>query len=969
MSIRAEMLGTARVVLADGTVRPLKPTTRDHALVYLALTGDWVTRDRLGFLFWADNSDSTARHNVRQLLKRIRQLEWIEGFESDDAAVKWSVATDVGDLRGDVTAEAWDLLPPSGDLLPGLERNSTVEFEEWLLDERRHIRAVWQTGVVAAARHAAAQGDPGRGSELLEPLLVSDDRVDALPMYMELATEAGQRDLAVAAYERVSTRLRNDLGMEPPARAREMAQRLASEADAPSADLLRREFVGRVGELNDIAGLLALPECRLLTVFGPGGIGKSTIAQMVLDQMKGRYIDGGSLVSLESVRDPGDVPAAIASGLAISLDASADPVDQLIAVLRERRMLLVLDNAEHLGPAWVVFSQLVDACPNLEMVITSRERLRLEREWVYEISGLPDDDGVALFLDMGRRVAPEVTVSAAEAQAICLAVGGSPLGLELAVPWLRVMTPDEIVSEIRRDVEVLSGGYRDGLVRHQSVTATMVHSWQLASDRQRHAVEALSVFAAPYTRELAEQVGGATSVVLRDLVDQSLVHRRPDGRYSSHPLVRGYAAARLAEEGQRQAEVRGRHAATMLELAGTDAVPSAHQAILDDVIVAWAYIVESDAIDLIAPKVEHVTALMLTGGRINRGLQLLADASAVLERTTSESATITATIRYAESRLLYFQGHHADAARTAQEALRIATETQDSVLRVKASLALGWAQKWIAGDQAQYRAISPALPLAEELGDPNLIAEVLNGLGCSASTLERCRDHLQRGLDVVDSGSSDLRSRLHYNLGMVSWALGDPDTGIDHVRTAFEVAKSVDDHNGIVESLSSLAFIHADLGDLTIALQLSDEAESMTGASEFLKTRMYVRLIAGEVRRLGGDRNGAQTRVLDALTMATAVDNEPLALRALRLHGQLLIDQGNIEHGLGVLSFVLAQTANKGGDFTSQIINPKAWEEATRDIDNERIEKARTWAEARGLDDLIAAPFALPRRDVDQQRT
>jgi ATP/maltotriose-dependent transcriptional regulator MalT len=396
-------------------------------------------------------------------------------------------------------------------------------------------------------------------------------------------------------------------------------------------------------------------------------------------------------------------------------------------------------------------------------------------------------------------------------------------------------------------------------------------------------------------------------------------------------------------------------------------VTSAHQAIIEDVIAAWAYAVESGAIDLIAPKVEQVTALMLAGGRINRGLQLLADASAFLEQATSEEAIVTAAIRHAESRLLYFQGHHADAARAAQEALRIATEAQDSALRVKASLALGWAQKWIAGDEAQYEAISPALPLAEGLGDPNLIAEVLNGLGCSASTLERCRDHLRRGLEVVDPDSSDLRSRLLNNLGMVSWALGDAHAAIDHVQTAFDVAESVDDNNGMVETLSSMAFIHTEVGDLTIALQLAEEAESMTGASEFLKTRIYVRLIAGEVRRLVGDRNGARACAYDALTMAAAVGNEPFTLRALRLHGQLLIDQGDIDAGLGVLAFVLTQTANTGGDFTSQSLNPRAWDEATRDIDHERIEEARTWAEARSLDDLIAATLSGQRRDVDQQ--
>jgi len=281
-------------------------------------------------------------------------------------------------------------------------------------------------------------------------------------------------------------------------------------------------------------------------------------------------------------------------------------------------------------------------------------------------------------------------------------------------------------------------------------------------------------------------------------------------------------------------------------------------------------------------------------------------------------------------------------------------------MRIKAAISLGWARKWTAGDHAQYETIFEALPAAEELGDGALIAEVLNGLGCSASTLEKCRDHLQDGLGRADAPR--MLARLSYNLGMVLWALGDGRIGIEHLQKALDIARSVDDHNRTVDSLTTLAFVHAQLGDHSTALRLSGEAESLTGTSEIVDTRIYVRLVAGEVHRLTGDTDGARTRLHDCLTVAAAVDNEPFTLRALRLHAQLLLDQGDVDQGLGILAFVLTRTATKGGDFTSEITNPKAWEEATRDTNQQRVDEARAWATDRNLDDVIANALSWTER-------
>ena len=187
MTLRMEMLGTARVTVDDHRKIPLKPTLRDQALVYLAYTGDWVSRDRLGFLFWADTPDQTARHNVRQLLKRIRRLEWLDTFEVDGDNVRWLVGTDVEEFRLSVGGDSSLDVPVSGTLLPGFERGTTYEFEEWLISERRRVRGEWRDALLTAADEVDWEGEPGEAAQLLEPALDETTDQTVLIRYMELS--------------------------------------------------------------------------------------------------------------------------------------------------------------------------------------------------------------------------------------------------------------------------------------------------------------------------------------------------------------------------------------------------------------------------------------------------------------------------------------------------------------------------------------------------------------------------------------------------------------------------------------------------------------------------------------------------------------------------------------------------------------------------------------------------------------
>jgi DNA-binding SARP family transcriptional activator/tetratricopeptide (TPR) repeat protein len=951
MIVRLEMLGTSRVVLEDDEVLALKPTLRNHALAFLAFDGGWVHRDRLGFLFWPDTPDQTARHNVRQLLKRIRKLAWLDNLEVEGDNIRWPVPTDVDDLQRIIEERRWSELPhATAILLPGFERNATPEFEDWLLTERARIGDLLRSAFLEAAADADEKGEPKRGMELIEPLLADDDGHVVLPRYMELATRAGERLTGLAAFGTVSTRLRAQYGVGPSQQAADLAERLRDDGEERS--LSQRPVIGRSDDVAEIAGLLAQPACRLLTLLGPGGIGKSTLGRLIIDDLSSRFTDGSVLVSLETISDPSSIPSRIATELDYDLDGRLDPVDQLAGALRERHLLMVLDNAEHVPDGWPVFSRLLEACPNLRLVVTSRERLRLTDEWVYPVPGLSDEQGFELFMLLAGRVAPEVMVEREDAISVCRAVGGSPLGIELAVPWLRVMSCAEIVTEIDRDPMLLGGERPDSNVRHRSLEAAMSHSWRLASPELQEATEALSVFAAPYSLDLAERVAGVTLTTVRDLIDKSLVRRLPEGTYVSHPLVRQYAASRLAGDDNRRRTIKDRHARAVLSLLDPPLRSFDHAGRLDDLMEAWRYAAEQGEGTLLRRAVEGLAGLLESEGRFTEGLQMMQASHKALPKDAISIRAARAAVGYAEAKLLYSQGKHAESAAKAEQAIQDADEADDGYLAVLARLSLGWARKWIDGDPAQHALGVEALAIAESVGAEALVAEVLNSLGCSTPDLSGCRDHLKGGLRLAVDPV--LKVTMLDNLGMVSWSLGESQAAVRHLEGARTIAESEDIQSRF--AVSSLAFVHAQNGDLQTAGELAALAESGSHAMR-VTGEIYVTLISGEIQRMLGDHNGARDRMRRALSMADALGNDPYRLRALRLQGQLLADEGRLEEGLRILALVLAHT-DRRGDFTCVILNPRIWQAYADLADPSLVGEATEWASHHDLQDVVGEALA-----------
>ena len=951
MPVRARLMGPPRVV--DGLdEHPLRATLQGRALAYLAYTGAWEHRDRLAFLFWPDVPDDRARHNVRQLVKRIRRLAWLRGIEVEDERLRWSVETDVDALRVGGGHLPADLLAGLPELLPGLERGGTLEYVEWLEEERRRLRERWQSAVVRAADSVAARGDRARGAALLAPLLDIPGGEVVLPSYMEYASGSGDRLAAVRAYDRVSTRLRIEEDRPPPESAQELASRLrggepAAQGDSAGEPVPSGRVVARADEVAGVTSILAREDCRLLTLLGPGGIGKSTLARLVADAASSRSQET-AVVSLESLADASAVADRIAVELGVRTEGPVDAADQLAGMLQGRDMLLVLDDVEHLSQAWVLFSRLVHDTDHLVLLVTSRVRLGLAEEWVHEVGGLRLHESLELLAVLCRRLGVPPP-SPEEATAIHEAVGGSPLGIELSAPWLRTVSGAEVASMIRADTEVLGGGPLDAAHRHRSVSVAMAHSWELASVSDRRAVEALSVFAAPCSADLAAAVADAAPPVLRRLVDMSLVQRRTDGRFASHPLVRGHAEAQLRLDPGRHRAVLRRHSRAVLERVTSTTTPRPDLA--DDAVVALEHVVEEHDWAAVAAAADGVMAALRAAGQLRTGLQLVR--SAVRRLGTAPAGVVSggpaARLHVCEAYLLDDLGRHAEAVDAATRAVDAARRAGDGALLAGSLMALARAQKTIGGDEVQYRVAREAQAVADSDTDtdPRLQVDILNALGCSAPDLVECRDHLRAGLGICRRerlGASE--TVLSANLGAVLVCLGEGERGRSLIARAVERAREEGHRPLVVEFLADLAWAHAQVGDLDEAARCAEEAEDLLAASESGDLLVYTTVVAGEVALMRDDPAGARRRAGLALRWAHELGNEALLLRSLRLHAQLLLQQGDEETGLGVLALVVTGPTRKG-DFTSEVINPRLWAQHTVGVAPEELAAARDWARVR----------------------
>jgi predicted ATPase len=334
-------------------------------------------------------------------------------------------------------------------------------------------------------------------------------------------------------------------------------------------------FVGRETERTEITRLLLDPACRLLTLLGPGGIGKTRLAIETASHVGQIFPDGVHLVLLQPLASPDFILSTLANAIGFLGRTGADVTDQLLDHLRDKAMLLVLDNYEHLLDGAPIASDILAAAPNVKLLVTSRERLNLREEWIYDVRGLAFPlsetenaiehfEAVQLFSHSARRVDQHFQLTPANQPAvarICRLVEGMPLGIELASAWVRALPCQTIAGEIQQSLDILETPARNVPPRHRTMRAAFEPTWRRLSEAEQHVFMQLSVFRGGFAREAAAYIAGASRQMLAALIDRSLLRRASGDRYDIHELLRQYAEELLRTSPQLHEDMLDRHRA------------------------------------------------------------------------------------------------------------------------------------------------------------------------------------------------------------------------------------------------------------------------------------------------------------------------------------------------------------------------------------------------------------------------
>jgi predicted ATPase len=676
-------------------------------------------------------------------------------------------------------------------------------------------------------------------------------------------------------------------------------------------------FLGRELELAQIAEHLADPHCRLVTVLGPGGIGKTRLALQVAEGHQRVFADGVAYVSLAGAETAADsLPATLAVALNAPYRDSEDAHAQLLAVLRPLELLLVIDNFEHAVSEAPFLADLLAAAPQCKLLVTSRRQLDLVEEWVYELQGLPlpsggvggegDDENsaVQLFVRSARRASHAFVLDSGNRAAvarICRMVGGLPLAIELAAAWVRLLSCAEIAAEITRGLDFLAANQRNLPERHRSMRAVFDYSWSLLDAHERPALSALSVLQGGFDREAAAAVAGANLLLLQALAAKSLVQRIDAGRYTLHELVRHYAHEQLATSGE-SPRVRDRHLAHFAALAAEarDGLYSASQRKWLDklelehenlrVALEWAFSAGAPPPGEGHPRHWRAQTGLSAAANIPRfwnGRGYLREGEGWLQRGLALCAACDPGVRAealgVQGWLVNMLGDSPRARQLQLQSLTLFRACGDQRGMAEALDALG-DSAWFEGAFDEARAFyGECLELRRRLGNPNAIGLALYSLGrleVDAGRLEAAAPLLDEALALLRHIGDERGVALTLNaLGRAALRRGLPLQAEPLVREALAAFAELGNRVDIPECLEELAFVADASGQSLRAARLLGAAaamRSLTGAF----TSVDARLVGDLLQRLTADpqqeeafHDGSRFNQEQAVAYALATSN------------------------------------------------------------------------------------------------
>ncbi|MBI5302772.1 MAG: tetratricopeptide repeat protein [Chloroflexi bacterium] len=842
--LRLYLFGSFRVERDTQTIH--LPTRKvESLLAYLVLHPEPHAREKLAALLWGDSTDELARRSLRTALSSVRQSLGDDVVLADRETVQlnpdfsiWVDAREISDFRFQIadlgsSQSTIENLQSEIDLYRG---DLLAEFyDDWILPERERLRAIYIDALLQLTQHRRAKSEYTRAIEFAQKILATDSANEKAYQHIIFCLVAtGDRIGALKQYDECAKKLRDELGVEPSQETIALRNRIEQDLfGSKSREALLTNlphpltsFIGREKEISEVKHLLT--QHRLVTLTGSGGCGKTRLAIEVAGELVESFRQGVWWVDLAPLSDASHVPQAIAQSLGVREAANQSLQETLVNVIRDKHLLLVLDNCEHLITACAgLADKLLSACIELKIFATSRESLGITGEvaWRVPSFAVPDVeqfpsleqlmqyDVIQLFVQRAMAVVPQwrLNGNAPSVARMCARLDGIPLAIELAAVRVKVLSVEQIAARLDDRFNLLTMGSRAALARQQTLRATIDWSYDLLSDAERILLQRLSVFAGGWTLEAAESVCSDQYAVISErhspaenwipntsildllshLVNKSLVlagEVNGETRYRMLETIRQYTREKLDASNQ-SVLVRNRHLEFFAKYV-EEAEPKLRgreqmlwyrrlDAELDNIRAALQWAMDNSDVD---------TGLTLAGswhwycafrGYAAEGRRWC---ERLLARGTSASKPAQAVAWKGYGLLAWMQGDHSRAELASEKSLALYRELGDKSnigkLLFYCALPPAFNERW---DKAK-SLLEESLALRREIGDKWGMAHVYHQLAFHALAEEDYADANEMYAKALalfrEVGDGHWVARTLSYLGMIARKQGDVEAAI-----------------------------------------------------------------------------------------------------------------------------------------------------------------------------------------------
>ncbi|WP_420645742.1 AfsR/SARP family transcriptional regulator [Candidatus Leptofilum sp.] len=891
MHLTLNFFGGFHAAVDDQPISESRAKRIEALLIFLAMEAHRPHRRELliGLLF-PQMPDEAARTNLRQTLTRLRRAisdakaepPFLHtSRESTQFNQASSYALDVLQFQAGLAGceahrgsrdsgcdNCMDLAATAvshykGSFLAGFFLEDSAVFDEWLLGYRQQFQADALAVLDDLTQYHERRGEYELAARFArQQLAIEPWREPAQQQLMYALALLGDRNGALMSYDAFCQTLQDELGVDPLPETAALAEQIR-EATAERPYRLppqSQNLVGRAEELAQLSAQLANPAQRLHTIVGPGGIGKTSLALTAGWQAAtahlGPFLHGVFFVPLADVAlvDSGEfnpLVTAVAEAIGFTFAGSADPQAQLLNYLKNKRMLLLLDNLEHLMAAGRQFIlQLHQQVPGLNILVTSRERLNLADEWVLPLAGLPTQTAnadpspaMALFVQRAQQVEARFALteigdwSETAVAEICQLLEGLPLAIELAAAWVRLLSCPEILAELHQNLDSFGSSNVAQPARHHSLRAVFDYSWQLLTPDEQQTLARLSVFQGGFNRKAAAEVAQAKLPQLSALLDKSFLrrrvaenHRATASRYEMLMVVRQFAAEHLPD-GAELVALQGRYGRYYLNLVAAQEADlqggNQQQALaivsqeMDNVRQAWRLAISQGDVAAVDQATAVLSLFLYMRSWFREGLALFTQA--VTELAAQAPKAILGKLKARQGWFAFLLGDRSRAERLLQESIDALREDGEPAALSYALNYLAVVQYVQDNYEAGWASCREALNIGEQHGltySQAISNNILSQIAYLQARYEVALTHSQTSLGLEEQlGNRWSMGFSLVNLGRVAYALGDYDAAQARYEESLAIRQEMEDARG-------QGLCHLYLGDTAVASQNLPAAEA-----------------------------------------------------------------------------------------------------------------------------------------------